>query len=270
MGKRINPQGMLALVTGASSGIGLEFCRELASHGCNLILVSNQSDRLGECAMSIMREYGVDVSYLELDLTASDAARRLLAFCRDADLHPDILINNAGIFSFNEVVRTPVRKIECFIDLHVRAVATLCRVFGEEFAARGCGWILNMSSMSCWMPMPGLAMYSSTKAFIRVFSRSLHYELRPYGVRVMVACPGGIATDLFGLPENLKNLAVKIRVLDTPQAFVRKALNRLMRGKAQYINGLLNRISIVAVGSTPRWLRMQVKKRLLDRDIRRP
>lgn len=115
--------------------------------------------------------------------------------------------------------------------------------------------------------MPGLAMYASTKAYIRVFSRALHYEMKDFGVGVTVACPGGIATDLFGLPQNLKELAVRIGVLDTPEKFARKAIDRMLRKKKQYINGWLNRLSIFFVGITPTPVRMMVKHRLLDKGI---
>ena len=93
----------------------------------------------------------------------------------------------------------------------------------------------------------------------------LHYELRDSGVSVTVACPGGIATDLFGLPENLKRLAVNIGVLTRPETFARKAIDRMLRGKKQYINGMLNRFSIFFVAIMPTRVRMLVKHRLLDR-----
>lgn len=118
--------------------------------------------------------------------------------------------------------------------------------------------------------MPGLAMYSATKAYIRVLSRSLHYELRDSGVRVTVACPGGISTSLFGLPENLKRLAVRIGALDTPEKFVHKALKKMAKGKMQYINGMLNRLAIVGVGCAPTGARMLVKRLMLDKNICRP
>lgn len=113
--------------------------------------------------------------------------------------------------------------------------------------------------------MPGIALYSATKAYIRVFSRALHYELRDSGVTVTVACPGGIATDLFGLPVRLQRLAVRLGVLMRPERFAHKAVNRMLRGRKQYINGLLNRFSIFFVGITPTPVRMMVKHRLLDR-----
>ncbi|MDE6717757.1 MAG: SDR family NAD(P)-dependent oxidoreductase [Muribaculaceae bacterium] len=259
-----NIKGMLAVVTGASSGIGLCFCRELASRGCRLVMISNQEE-LDSYARKIREEYGVETYPFFCDLTAPDAADRVAAFVDAERLEPDFLINNAGIFSFRLLEETAPERIDCFIDLHVRSVTALSLLFARRFSKRGRGRILNMSSMSCWMPMPGIAMYSATKAYIRVFSRALHYEVRDSGVTVTAACPGGIATDLFGLPEHLKRLAVNIRVLMTPERFVRKAVDRMLKGKKQYINGWLNRFSIFFVGIMPTWVRMQVKHRLLDK-----
>ena len=117
--------------------------------------------------------------------------------------------------------------------------------------------------------MPGIALYSASKAYIRVFSRALRIEMKQQGVSVTVACPGGIATDLFGLPKGLQRLGVRLGVLTTPEKFVKKALRRTLKHKAQYINGGLNRIAIVAVASLPEWARMQIKTRILDRISRR-
>ena len=260
--------GRCALVTGASSGIGLCFCRELAGRGCNLVIVSNQ-DTLDSCAVDIKNEFGVATYPLYCDLTAFNSVERIEAFLEAERIDPDYLINNAGIFSFRMLTDTPERKIDCFIDLHVRAVTELSRIFALRFAKRGAGRILNMSSMSCWTPMPGIAMYAATKAYIRVFSRALHYEMKDSGVSVTVACPGGIATDLFGLPDNLKKLAVRIGALQTPEKFVHKAVGKMLKGKRQYINGWLNRISIVLVGITPTPVRMLIKRKMLDRNIGR-
>ncbi len=259
--------GKTAVVTGASSGIGLCFCRELARRGCNLVMVSNQKSELERYSSEIARQFGVRADQLELDLCEEDAVGQLRRFLESRAIKADILINNAGIFSFRPVEEMDVWRVECYIDLHVRAVTMLSREFARVFRGQGEGMILNMSSMSCWMPMPGIAMYSATKAYIRVFSRALHYEMRDYGVSVTVACPGGIATDLFGLPVNLQRLAVRIKALDTPERFAKKCIDRMLAGKAQYINGLLNRVSIVAVGCMPRCVRMLVKRKMLDKGI---
>lgn len=266
---RISLKGRWAVVTGADSGIGLCFCRELAGRGCNVVMVSNMAERLDKAAADVAREFGVETLPIFSDLTRPQAAEQLYGRLDEAVPDWSILINNAGIFSFRELIDTPAAKADAFVDLHCRAVTQLSRLAAQHLARRGEGYILNMSSMSCWTPMPGLSLYAATKAYIRVLSRSLHYEMRTRGVRVMVACSGGIATDLFGLPENLKRLAVRIGALDTPQGFARRAVSRLLRGRMQYINGPLNRIGIVAVGLTPTPLRMMVKSRLLDKGITR-
>ncbi|MDE6538216.1 MAG: SDR family NAD(P)-dependent oxidoreductase [Muribaculaceae bacterium] len=261
-------EGRLGMVTGAGGGIGLCFCKELASRGCDLVMISNQ-ETLEECGEEIARDYGVRTYPYFCDLTSPEAVKKITRFLDERNLEADYLINNAGIFSFRLLTETPESKIDCFIDLHIRAVTSLSREFALRMAKRGGGRILNMSSMSCWMPMPGIAMYSATKAYIRVFSRALHYEMRDNGVSVTVACPGGIATDLFGLPENLKKLAVNIGALQTPERFAHKAVGKMLKGKKQYINGMLNRLSIFIVGILPTPVRMLIKHQLLDKGIAR-
>ncbi len=259
--------GKWAVVTGADGGIGMEFCRALARRGCSLVMVSVTVDPLTHAALAIAREYEVKAIPLTLDLTDPSSVSMLAAFLSTKGVEADFVINNAGIFSFSELAETSEEKINCFIDLHVRATTMLSLFFARRFKARGSGRILNMSSMSCWMPMPGLAMYASTKAYIRVFTRSLHYELKDYGATATVAAPGGIATSLFGLPDNLMRLAVGIGAVEKPDKFAEKAVKAMLKGKKQYINGFVNRLAIFFVGITPTWVRMQVKRRLLDRGI---
>lgn len=256
-----------AVVTGASSGIGLCFCRELAARGCGLVMISNQQKELEECADALAAGHGVPAIPFYADLTEKGVAEKILAFLDEQGLTADYLINNAGIFSFRPVIDTAPGKIECFIRLHVEAVTELSRVFALRFKEQGGGRILNMSSMSCWMPMPGIALYSATKAYIRVFSRALHYEMRDSGVTVTVACPGGIATDLFGLPPALMRLALRLHAVQTPEKFVHKAVKKMLAGKKQYINGFVNRLAIVFVASLPTSVRMLIKRKMLDKGI---
>ena len=262
----MNLNGHTALITGAAGGIGLEFAKVLAKKGASLILLDIDEGRLHQAASSIS---GSRVSLLQCNLTNAKFIEEIEDFCNKNSLSPDILINNAGIFSFKPVSDTATGKIETFIDLHVRAVTLLSQWFVSKRKPLGSGYMLNMSSMSCWMPMPGLAMYSSTKSYIRVFTRALHYELKDFGVGVTVACPGGIATDLFGLPKKWQKFAVTIGVLQTPEKFAQKAIEKMLKKKKQYINGWLNRFSIFFVGILPTPVRMMVKHHLLDKGITR-
>lgn len=258
---------MTALVTGASSGIGLEFCHQLASMGINLLMVSNQMQELANARDTLAAKYPDQRFWAHYkDLAHPDAADEIYAYCSQNGIVVDILINNAGIFSFKTITDTTTDSLNLFIDLHMRTVTQLCQRFAIDMKSRRSGYILNMSSMSCWMPMPGIGMYAATKAYIRVFSRSLALELKDYGVGVTVACPGGIATDLFGLPHNLQRLGVKLGVLATPQRFVSGALKRMFNHKKQYINGFINRLAIVAVALLPDSMRLIVKHKLLDKN----
>lgn len=280
MAKRHDLKGLLAIVTGSAGGIGLEFAKVLASKGTSLILLDLNEEKLEEAKSiieNIYSEKGWKVSSsptvfcrtLKIDLTSEKVIEEIDNFCRSGSLCPEILINNAGIFSFKPISDTDTKKLETFIDLHVRAVTLLSQWFVSFRKSSGIGWMLNMSSMSCWMPMPGLAMYASTKSYIRVFTRALHYEMKDHGVGVTVACPGGIATDLFGLPRKWQKFAVKIGVLQTPEKFAGKAIERMMKKRKQYINGWLNRFSIFFVAILPTSIRMMVKHRMLDRGITR-
>lgn len=265
--------GLSALVTGGAGGIGLEFAKVLATKGADIILIDINEEKLQEAKSALEELPGIRPEQkfylLPADLTHENFITKIDQFCDSISVLPDILINNAGIFSFNPIYETSGNKIETFIDLHVRAVTLLSQWFVNIRKPTGSGWMLNMSSMSCWMPMPGLAMYSSTKAYIRVFTRALHYEMKDYGVGVTVACPGGIATDLFGLPEKWQKFAVKIGVLQTPQAFTRKAVKKMLKKRKQYINGWLNRFSIFFVSILPTSVRMMIKHQMLDKGITR-
>lgn len=266
---RFDLRGKLAMVTGGAGGIGLEFARRLSALGADLLLADLNKEGLSNVCKELEGLNGIRVYCLEINLAGEDVVEKCDRFCKENSIEPDILINNAGIFSFRPITDTTGSRLELFIDLHVRAVTLLSQWFVKLRKGKGSGYMLNMSSMSCWMPMPGLAMYSATKSYIRVFTRALHYEMKDYGVGVTAACPGGIATDLFGLPEKWKKFAVAIGVLDTPDGFARKAVRKMLLKKKQYINGGLNRLSILFIGILPTGMRMLVKRRLLDKGIMR-
>lgn len=239
-----------AVVTGAASGIGLAFARRLAGEGYGIVAVD-----IRQCPLEGARQ-------ATIDLSGANAAEELIARLDEWGIYPALLINNAGIFDLAAVRKLSRERIDLYIGLHIRTVTHLTRLMAQRHAAAReertlpVLRILNMSSMSCWMPEPGIAMYSATKAYIRALTRAMHTEWHGRGVELTVACPGGIATDLFGLPRRLQRLGVALGALWTPERFVRGALRATMRGRAQYINGLLfNRLAIAAVGCLPEWLK---------------
>ena len=246
---------MLALVTGASSGIGLQYATALArDYHTDLLLVSNQEQEQVAVAKQLAEQYNVKTIPLYRDLSKQDAAEELHQFCLDNNIEVDILINNAGVFFFNPLVETSMKRVELMLMLHVVTVAKMCRLFGEDMCKRGNGYILNMSSMSAWMAYPGIQTYNATKAFIYNFSKSLWYEFRPKGVGITVMTPGAVDTALFGLAPKYRKLAVRLSVSIPPEKLVKKALKRMFRKKKQGMPGLLNHLATPLLKHTPDWL----------------
>lgn len=231
---------MMALVTGGSSGIGLEFSRQLAAKGYDLIIVSNSREQLDAVCAPIAEEYGVRVIPRLQNLATGNAAEELMEWCDSQSVLPDILINNAGMFYFKELSPELMGKAEVMIGLHVTTPTKMCILFGDRMKQRGSGRILLVASMAARIPAPGIQVYSATKAYLRSFGESLSFELKPYGVTVTTLCPAAVATPLYGLKKGLLIFGVAIRVIHTPQWLVRKALKGLFRGRRLMKPSIMN------------------------------
>ena len=218
-----------ALVTGASSGIGQCYAEQLASRGYNLIIVSRDGEQLNSVADKIREKEGVKVSIVVKDLATTTAAEELYEWTKSEGYIVDVLINNAGMFSFCDMVNTPVERVKRTITLHDITYTVLCQLFGNDMAERGGGYILNMSSFSVWMPFPGLALYSASKAYTKAFSVAFAKEMRYKNVWVTAVCPAGIATDLYGLTKKWQGIGLKLHALSTPSFCARRGLNSLWR-----------------------------------------
>lgn len=244
-GKAIAKGTGTALVTGGGSGIGRCIARRLAALGYNLTLAGLDAGRLAETAAELRSDYGIEVHTLSLDLAADGAAERLCRWIDEKGIAIDVLINNAGSFSFRDILNTPPERIRRMLCLHDMTTAMTCRLLGERMARRGRGgYMLNMASYSLWMPFPGLALYSASKAFVRSFSVAFAREVREAGIRVTTVCPAGVATDLYGLPPKLQRLGVRLGVLLTPDSCARRALRAMWRGRRCCVPGWWNRLFI--------------------------
>ena len=270
---------MLALVTGASSGIGLQYATQLArDYHCDLLLVSNQEKELEQVAKDLAAQYNVKTIARFADLSLPDAAETLHDWCVENKYVVDILVNNAGIFFFNPYCETSMKRIELMLQLHMITVAKMTRLFAadmckreltaEEAAQRICGhkrmrgYILNMSSMSAWMAMPGIQTYNATKAFIYNFSKSIWYELKPQNVGITVMAPGAVDTGSFGLAPNLRRLAVALTVSIPPEKLVKRALKKMFRNKKADTPGFINWLSTPLLKHTPDWMLFLAQKKL--------
>ena len=270
---------MLALVTGASSGIGLQYATQLArDYHCDLLLVSNQKEELETVAKDLADQFNVKTIAHYADLSLQDAAEQLHDFCIHNKLVVDVLINNAGIFFFNKYCETSMKRIELMLQLHMITVAKMTRLFAEDMCQRKLteeeakqricghkrmrGYILNMSSMSAWMAMPGIQTYNATKAFIYNFSKSIWYELKPQNVGITVMAPGAVDTALFGLAPNLRKLAVALTVSIPPEKLVKRALRKMFRNKKADTPGVINWLCTPLLKHTPDWMLFLAQKKL--------
>ena len=182
-----------------------------------------------------------DVVLLADFLAQADAADRLFAWCREAaGILPDIVVNDAGMFFFKELDVGDLDRVQAMVNLHVVTVTRICLLFGNAMKERGSGYLLNVSSMAARLPVPGITVYSATKAYLRSFGRSLSYELKPYGVGMTTVCPAAIATPLYRLSEKKMRLGIRLGVIRTPAWLVRRALRAMFRGRRVVSPGLMN------------------------------
>lgn len=253
---------MFALVTGASSGIGLEYAKALAEKGYDMLIVSNQEKEIQETAVRLSEQFHVSVWPLYMNLAEENAAQQLWQYTHDHNFTVDLLVNNAGVFFFNDLTNTDSNRIALMLDLHVRTLTLMCRLFAEDMKKRGSGRIINMSSMSAWMAMPGISTYNATKAYILNLSRSLWYELKPYGVMVTAICPGAVDTGLYGLSDYWRRVAVALGVSMKPQRLVQIALEKSEKGKKQVMPGWINHLFLPLLKHLPDWVVYAVIKRI--------
>lgn len=252
----VQPGSAWALVTGAGSGIGRCYALRLAALGYNLVLAGNRPEPLE----TVRREVETSspetrIRTVSIDLARIGAAEELHDLTRREGIEIDVLINNAGIFSFCDLLRTPAERIERIILLHDVTNTQLCRLYAADMVRRGCrGHILNMSSYSLWMPFPGLSLYSASKAYLRAFSVAFAKEVREHGIRVTAVCPAGVATDLYGLTPRWQRIGLRVGALISADACARRGLRGLWRGRRTVVPDWWNRIWIPLCKLLPMWV----------------
>ena len=243
-----------ALVTGGSSGMGLEYARQLAAKGYDLVLVSNREEELQQASEELTQANNVKVVTRYQDLALENAPDELMVFCQEQSIEVEVLINNAGMFFFEELTLENEAKAMKMMQLHMYTPTRLCLLFGEAMKQRGHGSILNMSSMAAKLPCPGITVYSATKAYLKSFGKSLYFEMRPYGVTVTTVCPAAIATPLYKLKPSLLKFGINIGLIGTPKWLVRRALRRMFHHRRVVKPGLMNYYLPPLIALLPKWL----------------
>ncbi|MEM9222265.1 MAG: SDR family oxidoreductase [Pseudomonadota bacterium] len=187
----------LAVLTGASAGIGAELAREIARDGYDLLLVARRGDRLAKLAESLSDEFGVTAQGFSADLSTPDGPAAVEEALSGLGREAEVLINNAGIGGSGPFANRPAGADLSMLDLNVRAVVDLTHRLLPPMVARRSGGVLNVASLAAFQPGPNAAVYYATKSFVLSFSQALHSELRSKGVCVSALCPGPVDTEFF-------------------------------------------------------------------------
>ena len=258
--KSFDLTGKVALITGASYGIGMAIAKAMAANGATIVF-NDIKQELVDKGLAAYEEAGIKAHGYVCDVTDEDAVNAMVAKITEEVGHINILVNNAGVFFFDDLTETDSRRIERMIGLHVQTVTMLCRYFGAAMKARGKGYILNMSSMSAGMPFPGISVYAATKSYLKQFSKAIHNELYDYGVRVTAVCPGAVATDLYNLSGHYQRLGLRLGILMRPERLARKGLRALFAGRRCVTPGAVNHLFMPLAALVPSRLIRLIKRR---------
>ena len=249
-----------ALVTGASSGLGALFARELAKQGRPLVLVARRADRLQALAAELEQAQGVRAVPVPSDLTAPGAVESLVGRLRSEGFEIETLINNAGFGLRGALTDVPKARLLEMIDVNIRALVDLTCELAPAMRQARRGGILNVASTAAFQPGPFMAVYYASKAFVLSFSEALHEELRKDGVHVTCLCPGATDTE-FGEVSSMQNTRL-FRLVGAPEPVVQAALRGLARNQAVVVPGLVNAALAASVRVTPRAATRRIAGRL--------
>ncbi|MCK5838322.1 MAG: SDR family oxidoreductase [Bacteroidales bacterium] len=192
------------LITGASSGIGLELAHIYAKNGYNLFLTARREKNLENLKIEIVEKYRVTVDYFPLDLSKPDSSEVLYAKTNELNLKFDIVINNAGFGMYGEFLESDISQNEMMLNLNILSLTKLSKFYAQDMVKQGNGHIVNIASTAAFQPVPYLAAYSATKAYVLSFSEALAYELKTKNVFVTAICPGATVSE-FGQTAGFKD-----------------------------------------------------------------
>jgi short-subunit dehydrogenase len=250
----------VAVITGASSGIGAEIARELARRGHELVLVARSADRL----QSLADELPTTAHVVPTDLNHPAARAGLLGELQDRGLTPQVLVNNAGFSTMGPVHRSdPARELS-LVEVDVAAVADLCSRFLPGMVERRSGALLNVASTAAFQPLPGQAAYGAAKAFVLSYTRSLSAELKGTGVGVTVLCPGPVDTGFgaaAGISKEEADESLPAFMWVPAPEVAKAAVDGMDKGALVVIPGVANRAGAALAHLVPKRLLLPILAR---------
>lgn len=241
---------LFTLITGASSGIGLELAKLFAQDGHNLIIVAREEEKLAE-AESLLKQNGIEVWSISKDLFQPDAATDLYEEIRQKGYEVDVLVNDAGQGVYGKFIENDLERELDIVQLNISSLVTLTKYYAKDMVARGTGKILNVASIASKAPGPYQAVYHGTKAFVHSFSESIRRELKDTGVTVTSLLPGPTDTDFFNKADMLESKIVQEGNLDDAAKVAKDGYEALLAGQDMVVSGFKNKMTVAIGNITP-------------------
>lgn len=260
-------KGQKAVITGASSGIGQEYARQLASLGVNLVIAARRLDRLEQLAQDLRKQHSIQVTCVQVDLAQSHAAKKLYEGAL-ADGRPvTILINNAGLGKYGSFMDFPVEDHLSTLQVNSVAPTEITYLFVKHMLAHGKkSFITQVASIAAFQPVGNFTVYSGTKGYVRYFSETLAFELRHSNVSVTCVCPGGTYTEFFEHSGQKITSSGELTMMSSSDV-VRGGLKAMFRGSRVFVPGILNKIACFMPRLLPRNLGLSIAFKTMNRAV---
>ena len=259
----MNLKGKWALVTGASSGFGVEFAKLLAARSANLVLVARRSGPMDELADNLRHSNGVQVIVEPADLSVPGAAAELKNRIDRRGIDVDILVNNAGRGLYGDFRDQPLDTITAMVNLNLMAVTELTHLFAQQMIKRKTGHILLIASLLGYHATPGYAVYGATKAYVLVLGEALHAELKRHNVNVTVLSPGPTETSFAHVAGQRNTLVVRTLMME-PRTVASLGVDAMLHGKSSTVAGLMNKLVVLSDRLTPRVLQTLIMQKVMS------
>lgn len=247
------------LITGASSGIGLELAKLFSKDGYNLILVARSENKLEEIAKNLIKKYNINVHIIKEDLSKRESVKDLFLKVQQLGIRVTTLVNNAGAGYCGLFHEIDIDKDEKMIGLNIEAITYLTKLFSKEMIKLKKGSILNVASTGSYEPGPYIAVYYASKAYVLSFSQALENELKPYGIKVCTLCPGATKT---GFSKNAGKKDIKTAMSAEKTAEI--AYRGFMKNKSVIIPGFFNKIAVLFCKLLPGKISAVVVRRIQE------
>jgi len=254
-----------ALITGASSGIGMEMATVFAAQKQNLILVARNASKLNEIAADLSAKFGIKVNVFAIDLSEPNAAQKVYDYCSKQQLHIDYLVNNAGFGDFGFFAESNLEKQLQMINLNITTLTQLTHLFLPAMIKNKCGKILNVASTAAFQPGPLMSVYYATKAYVLHFSEAIANELESTGVTVTALCPGATESGFQKAADLEESKLVKGKKLPSSAEVAAYGYKAMMQGKKVAIHGFMNAIMANSIRFTPRNLVLKMVRMIQDK-----